>query len=153
MAPATDALSGIAAILSQSVATSHSRSVRRGMLLAAGEGRHSGPIPPGYRANPSGIRGVPVTDSTQAPAVRKAFDLVLAGSSLRQALPVVREFGLSGRDGKPVSLATLARILTNPFYAGYVRHQGKLYVGRHEPIVSERDFRKVQILLARRRCS
>jgi site-specific DNA recombinase len=153
MAFTTDAVSGVATILSQGVATAHSRSVRQGMLLATGKGRHSGPVPPGYRVNPSGIRGVPLPDPAQAPAVGKAFDLVLAGSSLRQALPVVRKLGLSGRGRKPVSLATLARILTNPFYAGQVRHAGRAYPGMHEPIVSERDFRRAQILLAKRRCS
>jgi site-specific DNA recombinase len=134
-----------------SFTAAHAQRVRRGMLLSAAQGRHSGPVPAGYTANVR-RRGVPVPDPAQAMAVSEAFAFSLDGISLRKMLPKVRLLGLKGRDGRPISLTTLARILSNPFYPGYVRHNGKMYPGLHEPIVSERDFQRVQQLLTKRQC-
>jgi site-specific DNA recombinase len=134
------------------VTASHARLTRRGMLQSAIRGRHSGPVPPGYLPDDH-RRGVPVPDPAQSSAVREAFALALSGLSLRQILPRVRALSLTGRDGSPVSLATLARVLSNPFYAGSVRHNGKSYHGLHKPIVSEQDFHRVQVMMAKRRCS
>ncbi|MFD8098015.1 recombinase family protein [Nocardia fluminea] len=35
-------------------------------------------------------------------------------------------------------------MLRNPYYAGWVDYEGKRYPGRHEPIVSQALFDKVQ---------
>ena len=125
------------------------------MQEAAQSGRHSGPVPPGYCKDysPTAIPGVPILDPDQAPLVSKAFELALEGLTLRTILIRVQSLGLTGRDGKPISRATLARILTNPFYAGYIRYEGKLYPGLHQLLVSEAHFKRVQFLLMKRRCS
>lgn len=137
-----------------SLTATNARNTERGMFEAAQAGRHTGPIPPGYRKDysPQALPGVPVFD-TDAELIAKAFAMALNGMSLRKILEEVRSLGLAGRDGKPISLATLARMLTNPFYAGLIRYQGKTYPGRHQPLVSEAHFKRVQLLLTRRRCS
>ena len=38
-------------------------------------------------------------------------------------------------------------ILKNPLYIGKVRHEGVLYPGLHEPIISEEVFQRVQDIL------
>jgi site-specific DNA recombinase len=131
------------------------QSTQLGMRQAAQAGRHSGPIPPGYRKNYAltAIPGVPILDMEQVQLIAKAFSLALEGLTLRTILTQVQLLGLTGRDGKPISLATLARILTNPFYAGHIRYEGKLYPGLHQPLVSETHFKRVQLFLTKRRCS
>jgi site-specific DNA recombinase len=135
-----------------SLTVAHAKLTRRGMLRSATMGRHSGAVPPGYIQN-SCQRGVPLIDSVQAQVICEAFTMALSGLSLRQILPRVQSLGLRGREGKPVSLATLGRILTNPFYAGVIQYHGKLYPGSHMPIITEPVFRKVQLLFTKRRCS
>lgn len=140
-------LSKLVASYLADLATSHAQQVRRGMSLHASEGRHSGAIPIGYLLNVHS-RGGAVQDPLKAAIVSKPFALVLSGLSLRQLLPKVRALGLVGRDGRPASMSTLARILSNPFYAGSIRYNGKLYPGLHEAIVSAQDCQKVQHLLS-----
>jgi hypothetical protein len=41
------------------------------------------------------------------------------------------------------------RILTNPFYAGFIRSKGELSAGRHEPALSPAEFAQVQRQLNR----
>ena len=131
------------------------RSTQLGMQEAAQSGRHSGPIPPGYQKDyaPTATPGVPILNPEQAPLIVEAFVLALEGMTLRTILTQVQSLGLKGRDGKPISLATLARTLTNPFYASLIRYEGKLYPGLHQSLVAEAHFKRVQLLLMKRRCS
>jgi site-specific DNA recombinase len=128
---------------------------RIGMREAAEAGRHSGPIPPGYRKDrsPMSIPGVPILDPVHGPLVAKAFEMALSGMTLRTLLSQMQALGLTGRDGGPISLATFARALANPFYAGLIRYDGRNYQGRHKALISSKDFQRVQLLIARRRCS
>ena len=51
--------------------------------------------------------------------------------------------------GKPLSLSTIYRTLTNPFYAGVLEWGGDTYPGKHEPVVSMDEFERVQAILGR----
>lgn len=126
---------------------------RSGMREAAQAGRHTAPIPLGYQKDiaPSAKPGVPIVDIVKAPLVAHLFALALEGKTLRTILKEVHSLGLTAKDGKPISLATLARVLTNPFYMGLIRYEGKLYPGLHQPLISQQDFRRVQLLLTKRR--
>jgi site-specific DNA recombinase len=49
---------------------------------------------------------------------------------------------------KPLSQSAVHALLSNPYYAGKIKYHGKLYPGRHEPIISEDLFGRVQAILA-----
>ena len=49
---------------------------------------------------------------------------------------------------KPLSQSAVHALLSNPYYTGKVKYHGKLYPGRHEPIISEGLFDRVQAILA-----
>lgn len=51
--------------------------------------------------------------------------------------------------GEPMAGNTLYAVFSNPFYAGYFKHDGKLYRGAHEPMVSWSEFERVQHLIGR----
>jgi len=56
--------------------------------------------------------------------------------SKRQGLPV---------GGSPLSLTQVKRVLTNPLYTGLVPNsENELIIGKHEPIVPERVWKRVQ---------
>ena len=110
-----------------------------------------GCAPVGYKNIEKDGRKCAVVDPTKAPYVQVAFHL--AGDSnmtLPSILKMVTDLGLTSRNGKPLGPAALWGILTNPFYVGKIRHQGETLDGRHESIVSEELFEKVQKNLSKR---
>lgn len=72
-------------------------------------------------------------------------------TSLRQILAVLTPKGLVSRQGKSMHASALRGILTNPFYIGFIRYQGQLHRGNHQPLVSPALFERVQHNLRKRR--
>ena len=54
------------------------------------------------------------------------------------------------RKGNQWTVWSISRLLHNPIYAGYMRWDGIVYPGEHNPIVSVSDFNSVQRLIASR---
>jgi len=52
--------------------------------------------------------------------------------------------------GKPLPRSSIYEILTNPFYYGWFEYNKELHQGKHESMISEDDFNRVQILLGRK---
>jgi len=52
--------------------------------------------------------------------------------------------GLVGKDGKPLHLSSILRILTNPFYYGHFRYRGEVHEGSHKPMISKKLFDRIQ---------
>jgi site-specific DNA recombinase len=46
--------------------------------------------------------------------------------------------------GTPISIASLGRILRSCYYLGYVVYKGAEYRGRHEPLIRQEPFDRVQ---------
>jgi site-specific DNA recombinase len=101
---------------------------------------------------PTGYRNVRITghsyvelDSTMGPLIKEAFALALRDRySLRRILAELTPRGLVSRNGSPLHAAGLRGILTNPFYAGFIRYRGGWYAGNHQPIVNLTVFQQVQ---------
>ncbi|WP_433683347.1 recombinase family protein [Nocardia sp. CA-119907] len=89
-------------------------------------------------------------DENRAPLVRKAFELYATGDySLDRLEATMADLGLTARQrGKiperPVSFQLWHKLLQNPYYAGWIEVDGELYPGRHEPIVTQELFDRVQ---------
>ena len=120
--------------------------------LANGWRPNSPPI--GYLNEPV-VRTI-VEDPERFPFMRPMFEMVLSGThSPRQIWALARdEWGLRTRKtrksgGKPLSLATVYKILGNPFYAGVILWKGERYPGAHKPVVSPVEFAAVQRRLNR----
>lgn len=97
-----------------------------------------------------------VDDPDRRPLVRRMFELVLSGAnSPEQVCALMRdEWGMRTlkRDrsgGAPLAPSSVYRMLGNPFYAGLIRWNGKLYPGKHNPIISISEFDRIQELLGR----
>ncbi len=52
--------------------------------------------------------------------------------------------GLTGKNGKLMHLASIRKILSNPFYYGHFRYRGEVHVGSHKPMISKKLFDKLQ---------
>ncbi|WP_341210606.1 recombinase family protein [uncultured Microbacterium sp.] len=92
-------------------------------------------------------------DPVRAPLIRWAFEQYSTGQhSIMQLQMMLEDQGLttrpsSKRAARPLSTSQLAMILRDPYYTGVIRYKGRLYPGRHEPIISKELFLAVQKIL------
>ena len=52
--------------------------------------------------------------------------------------------GLVSKTGKPLALASVEHILTNPFYYGHFQYRGEVHAGSHKPMISKKLFDQIQ---------
>ena len=97
-------------------------------------------------------------DPERAPHVRWMFEAYATGEyTITQLLRDVTRRGLDNRAtrklaARPLSRASVQRILTNPYYTGTVVYKGAEYPGRHEPLITQELFQRVQDELIAARC-
>ncbi len=104
--------------------------------------------PPGYTRVNKDV----VVDEEKAHWIRKAFAEYASGQhSLSSLREVLYRDGLRSRTEKKLSKSRLAdTVLANPFYYGLMSWNGKMYEGKHEPLVSKELFDQVQAMLKRK---
>jgi site-specific DNA recombinase len=103
--------------------------------------------PIGYLDNGGGKVKTP--DPVRAPLVQLAFELYASRRySLRPLLIEMHRRGLTGYNGRPISLHGLENILNNPFYTGviHVKRTGMTYHGSHERLIAPSLFERVQAI-------
>ena len=93
-------------------------------------------------------------DPVRAPLIRWAFEVVAGGEQPIDV--VVAELARRGlcrrgdtKTARPLSRASVRRMLTNPYYRGVVVYDGVEHPGRHKPLVTPSMFDKVRAVLAR----
>ncbi len=89
-------------------------------------------------------------DKTKAPLIRQAFKLYATGEySLVSLTEKLNSLGLRNTVGKRLYKNATNVILRNPFYIGelHVRATGKMYKGKHHPLISKQLYYKVQDVL------
>ena len=136
--------------------------VLKGMTMKAKSGGTTGRAPLGYKnlqtVDDEGreLRTV-VVDQDRAEHITWSFREYATGRSSLSDIATqltargVRTLATPKIPSKPLSEATLQKILTNPYYKGIVSFQGVQYPGRHEALIDEETFDMVQVVLASRR--
>jgi site-specific DNA recombinase len=115
-------------------------------------GRWSRNAPLGYKnvKNPS-PRLPNIMPDEAALFVSRAFEMMASGNhKTAEVLRIVTNEGLTTRKGKPVPMQTFVEILRNPVYIGMQRSKKyeETTPGLWPPIVDERTFRAVQMILS-----
>jgi site-specific DNA recombinase len=133
-----------------------SENIRRGIRTKLEHGWFPGLPPVGYLNEPD-LRTI-VPDPQRFPLVRRMWELMLTGTySPRQILDIAtHQWGFRTRKrrrtgGGPLSLSSVYRIFSNPFYAGIIMNCGAAHLGKHQPVVTLDEFDTVQKLLGRPR--
>lgn len=131
-----------------------SENIKRGYRAKIARGWRPGRAPLGYRNDPDSATIIP--DGEHFEVVKRILRLALAGTSSVKGilwtvnedwgyrLPNTRRF-----KGRPLVSSTLYRILGNPFYAGHFLWNGKLYKGKHEPMITLDEYQRIQEYLGR----
>lgn len=108
------------------------------------------PPPPGYKTVTEYGKKIHVPDTDVVPSMVHIFQLAsLPDYNVRRITEVLAELGVTSRKGRPYSKSYVHKVLTNPFYIGINRFNGKEYPGAQEPIISKELFYEVQEKLRR----
>ena len=120
--------------------------VKRGMRAKCEMGWRPGVAPLGYMNRTfAGVRDI-IIDPVRAPIVKEVFDRVAyMYHSGRMAKDWMDKAGFTTRKGKKITESMVYLMLKNPFYCGYFEYpKGKLYKGKHEPIITKEVFDDTQ---------
>lgn len=150
-------------VLSQSKYSSDklSKDVKRGMDKKANAGWRPGRAPLGYLNSKIKLKGEQdiSKDPERFEVVKQVLRYMLTGNYTMPALleivndrlclrmPVMRN-----KPQRKLHLSELHRILINPFYYGWFewpQKSGNWLIGKHEPMITEREFDRIQLLLGR----
>lgn len=135
-----------------------SENVRRGNRTKREKGWLPNMAPIGYLNARSEDGGkIIAPDAERFPLLKKLWELFLTGAySLPQLLELAtHQMGLRTlkrrrKGGNPLSHSGLHSVFINPFYAGYIVHEGRWYQGKHKPLVTMEQFEQAQRLLGRK---
>jgi DNA invertase Pin-like site-specific DNA recombinase len=138
-----------------------SKNVKRGLKTKIENGWYPGVAPAGYLNHTDKLTGenTLVKDPERFLLIRRMWDLMLTGLYTPPRILEIanQEWSFRTRPtrkmgGKPLCRSAIYKILTKPFYYGwfeYPRGSGQWYQGKHEPMITEAEYDRVQTLLGR----
>ena len=138
-----------------------SKNVKRGLKTKIENGWYSGIAPAGYLNHTDKLTGqnTLVTDPERFPLVRRMWDLMLTGlyTPPRILERANTEWGFRTRTtrkqgGQPLTRSAIYKIFAKPVYYGWFEYphgSGQWYQGKHEPMITEAEYDRVQTLLGR----
>jgi site-specific DNA recombinase len=141
---------GIKVLMAKNYIDNLSEEARKGMQEKAEQGIWPTVAPLGYRniTGPDGKKVI-ATDPDVAPIISKLFEWYATGQySLKEVAQKARDAGfIYRRTGARVPVSAVHTILRNRLYTGWFEWNGKLIKGRHQPLVSEELWERVQGVL------
>jgi len=143
---------GIKVLMAKNYIDNLSEETRKGLTEKAEQGIYPSYAPLGYLNVERDGEKVIEPDPERALKFRQLFEWCETGRySLSNLVKKSADAGLTFRKtGVPIPKSTIALILRNPVYCGDFIWNGKLYHGKHSPIISRELWLKVQDVLARR---
>jgi DNA invertase Pin-like site-specific DNA recombinase len=140
---------------SQYFSSKLSNDVKRGIEQKLTLGWRPGAVGIGYLNET--VNHTVIRDPDRFLLVRRMWDLLLAGQHTPGKIADIAagEWGLvtpvRGRTGGgPLARSAVYRMFQNPFYAGFIRHNGRLYPGSHDAMVTTAEFERAQEIMASR---
>ena len=121
--------------------------VKFGMTQKAREG--NGYLGSGHPYGYSYKNGSLVIVEEEANVTKDIFQRYLDGMSLREIADSLNDVGVRSKTGKEWSKQVISKMLKNPLYCGFIRWDGILRQGEHEPLISREVFNRVQIRMRR----
>jgi DNA invertase Pin-like site-specific DNA recombinase len=139
-----------------------SKNVKRGLKTKIENGWYPGVAPAGYLNHTDKLTGqnTLIKDPERFPLVRRMWEKMLTGLHTPPKILEMAntEWGFRTRPtrrmgGKPLARSGIYQIFTKPFYSGrfeYPAGSGQWYQGKHEPMITEAEYDRVQTLLGRK---
>lgn len=139
-----------------------SKNVKRGLKTKVENGWYPGVAPLGYLNTTIKTTGanILIKDPERFPLIRRMWNLMLTEHhSPRNIVELAnKQWGFRTRPmrtkgSKPLCRSAIYKIFTMPFYYGWFefpKGSGKFYRGKHQPMITEVEYDRVQILLGRK---
>lgn len=134
-----------------------SKNVKRGLKTKAEKGWLPTTAPFGYLNDKSKERGRREIkkDPERFVLIKKMWELMHTGSYTPPKIAKIanEKWGFRTPHEKPLSNSTIYQLFNNPFYYGwfeYPKGSGNWYQGSHEPMITQEEYDRVQILLGRK---
>ena len=139
-----------------------SKNVKRGLKTKVENGWYPGVAPLGYLNTTIKTTGanILIKDPERFPLIRRMWNLMLTEHhSPRKIVELAnKQWGFRTRPmrkkgSKPLCRSAIYKIFTMPFYYGWFefpKGSGKFYRGKHQPMITEVEYDRVQILLGRK---
>ncbi|MSU54533.1 MAG: hypothetical protein EXS48_01675 [Candidatus Staskawiczbacteria bacterium] len=139
-----------------------SKDVKRGLDKKALSGWRPCHVPLGYLNSKTNLKGEQVIykDELRFDMVKKIWKMMLTDNhSAPEVLRIatdewkLRHPPTKKRPQRTIYLSGFCRMLTNPFYYGYFEYpkgSGNWIKGKHEPMITEEEFDRVQFVLGRK---
>ncbi len=131
--------------------------IKLGMLHKAESGIFPAKAPYGYKNMQDEISGGKSRrwmepDEHEAPWVKKAFQMYASGNyGLYDLVQTLHTEGFPTENGKPLVIGTIEKILKSKLYIGHISWGGiENPNGKHEKLIDEETFYKVQAILQAR---
>lgn len=127
------------------------RKISKGMLQKVIEGGWPSLPPPGYRKvidpkNPQ--KTIVEPDPEMSFYIIQAFQRFKTGAySVQRLVDELYQEGFRTKAGKRPAKTVIFRILRNIFYTGKMDYNGKIYQGKHKPLIDMETFTEVQKII------
>ena len=139
--PMGRAMIGIIGVFAQLERELTGERVKAAMLVRAEKGKRTCSQVTGYRVKgKDDLEIVP----EEAEYVKFVFGKYLERKNLLEVADLARKAGYKGKRGGEPEAWKIERILQNPIYAGYNMFCGRIFKGRHKPIIDAKIFNRAQ---------
>ncbi len=122
--------------------------VSKAFRLMAESGLTVGPVPFGYERQQE--KGLPLRVDREAEAVKEGFQRRNEGQSYSEIATWLNAQNFRTQEEHAFTAHAVKDLLNNHFYCGYVKYRGQEFPGKHEAIISEELFQRVQARRHRR---
>lgn len=117
------------------------RKTKKGLEQKANTGWLPTIAPPGYKNVEQNGKKIIVIDNEKAPFIKRAYELYISGNyGIETINDMLYEEGYRTITDKKLQPSKLYYILENPMYYGDFRWGGKIWPGKHEPIVTKETW-------------
>ena len=89
-----------------------------------------------------------VINKCEQKLVELIFETYIKVQNLSKTAQIINRDGYTGKNGHCFTAQSVATVLSNVMYCGYIKHHGKLYKGLHKPIINTETFNYVQKIIA-----
>ena len=139
---------GIRIIFAKNYTDNLSEEVKKGHKEKLAQGWLPNKPPLGYIAVGEKGRKTHIQKEPMAGLIRRTFEFYsTADYSLKALNEKMYKLGLRNEKGNKMSKSTISRMLSRKFYYGAIEFSGQVCQGKHEPIITEELFNKVQRIL------
>ena len=137
-------------VLARNYINNLSEEVKKGQLEKLKQGWYPYKPPLGYKTIGEKGHKIHIQEKGTADFIKKMFELYATGNyTTRQLSDVMYQEGLRSRVGKQVQKTRINDMLRDCFYYGKMTWNDIEYQGKHEPIVSQELWQRVQDILTR----